>query len=640
MMQLNCNVNAEDLEKSQAYILKNFLSQKPFGLEFLLSFTFYFCICYFGYFPNITPTDTSYYLMISSVFLALGGGILYQIWKSGGILTKWYQSLSGMYLWEINAAGISISIHNPQMEIRQTFYPWSEVLALTDNEDAWYFYVHKNIAICIPKRASFTGGRYDIYIQASQYWSAHPDNYGMRLPTLPPSLYSTQKALICGLFKNIKYGLKNALFLKVKGLEFKSNISQLLAICLLDGIVIAIFDYARFYPNSIFNVYGVTQHASSLLLFSLACIAVVSLIAAKTWAIRLNTILVSSMLLPSIIYLAILQAFSIRSTSILWGLWGAFMFWLLLIMYRTLRNLFGLPTPTIISLLGIFTFIAFWAAELYPDQQIFIENYQEDNYQESKVDEETLYYQQPKLIENALARIAPHRTDKTDMYFLGFAGYGYQKVFSSEVKFAKNLFDTKFDTKQRSALLITHESTLENFPLANKHNLDSMLKGIAQKIDVEEDILFLFLSSHGSKKFELSISLYPLDMKDLPAKDIKKMLDNAGIKNRVIVVSACYSGGFIDVLKDENTLILTAARKDRTSFGCSDDADFTYFGQAYFVDSLQKGLSFTEAFENAKLLIASREKVEQFSDKPSLPQMYEGKAIKLKLDSWASSLHQ
>lgn len=641
MMQLNCNVNAEDLEKSQAYILKGLningaVKLKSFLVTFLVTSSGYLLL------QNINLEPAYYYLLILSGFLMLSSSIMIAIWKKRGGLTSWYQTLSGDYRWELNTAGITIQIDNKDK--RQSFYPWPQVLALTESEDAWHFYVLKNAAISIPKRAKFDGGPYELYIQSSEYWSSHPDNHGMRLPTSTPLTFSTEKIFFFNLFRNIKLGCKNAFFRKVNFLEFKVSISQLLSLFVIDCAISAFYDYTNFYPNAVFNVYGINNHISDLVLFLLASLVVVSLIAAKTWAIRLTTILISSMFLPSIIYLGILQALPISNIGLmwgLWGLWGLFVFWLLLITYQTIRHLFILPKPIVISLLGFFTLISLAATGMYPDQRIFIEDYKEnDNYQPSKIDEESVYYQQPILVEDALARIAPHRTDKTDMYFLGFAGYGYQKVFSSEVKFAKNLFDTKFDTKQRSALLITHESTLENFPLANKHNLDSMLKGIAQKIDVEEDILFLFLSSHGSKKFELSISLYPLDMKDLPAKDIKKMLDDAGIKNRVIVVSACYSGGFIDVLKDENTLILTAARKDRTSFGCSDDADFTYFGQAYFVDSLQKGLSFTEAFENAKLLIASREKVEQFSDKPSLPQMYEGKAIKLKLDSWASSLHQ
>ena len=84
-------------------------------------------------------------------------------------------------------------------------------------------------------------------------------------------------------------------------------------------------------------------------------------------------------------------------------------------------------------------------------------------------------------------------------------------------------------------------------------------------------------------------------------------MDRSGIRNRVIVISACYSGGFLDVLKDEYSLIMTAARRDRQSFGCGDTSVFTYFGEAYFVQALTREYSFIKAFYAAKRSIEQRE---------------------------------
>ena len=103
------------------------------------------------------------------------------------------------------------------------------------------------------------------------------------------------------------------------------------------------------------------------------------------------------------------------------------------------------------------------------------------------------------------------------------------------------------------------------------------------------------------------------------------MLQDAGIKWRVIVVSACYSGGFIEPLRDDNSIVITAAAPDRTSFGCEAGRDFTYFGEAYFRDALAKTRSFTEAFALAKDIVARKEAAENLT--PSLPQMWAGPAI-------------
>jgi hypothetical protein len=141
----------------------------------------------------------------------------------------------------------------------------------------------------------------------------------------------------------------------------------------------------------------------------------------------------------------------------------------------------------------------------------------------------------------------------------------------------------------------------------------------------DHDVLFLFLTSHGSHDHRFSLSFWPLGLYDLTPSDLRALLDDAGIQNRVIVISACYSGGFVDALKDPHTLVITAAAGDRTSVGCSNEADFTWFGRAYFDEALRKTRSFTEAFALAAPVVAERERHEGFD--PSNPQMVEGREI-------------
>jgi len=145
----------------------------------------------------------------------------------------------------------------------------------------------------------------------------------------------------------------------------------------------------------------------------------------------------------------------------------------------------------------------------------------------------------------------------------------------------------------------------------------------------EEDLLFLFLTSHGSKDHQFSLDLWPIKFHELDPPKLRALLDESGIKNRVVVVSACYSGGFVESLKSEDTLVITASAADKNSFGCSDDADWTYFGRAYFDEALRTTYSFVEAFELANPVIAAREVKEDFT--PSDPRLALGAAIKPKL---------
>ena len=119
------------------------------------------------------------------------------------------------------------------------------------------------------------------------------------------------------------------------------------------------------------------------------------------------------------------------------------------------------------------------------------------------------------------------------------------------------------------------------------------------------------------------------ELDGLSAETLRQLLDESRIKWRVIAISACYSGSFVETLKSPNTLIMTASRRDRTSFGCGNENDFTYFGEAYFSQALQKTHSFIDAFDLAKAAIAERESKEQLT--PSEPQIFIGDAIRPKL---------
>src|SRR6187402_1059368 len=99
----------------------------------------------------------------------------------------------------------------------------------------------------------------------------------------------------------------------------------------------------------------------------------------------------------------------------------------------------------------------------------------------------------------------------------------------------------------------------------------------------------------------------------LDAKDLAQMLRESGIRWRVIVVSACFSGTFVKPLADNHTIVITAAAKNRTSFGCSDQRDLTYFGEAFYRDAMPHATYLRTAFEVARKEIRERERAEDFT---------------------------
>ncbi len=248
---------------------------------------------------------------------------------------------------------------------------------------------------------------------------------------------------------------------------------------------------------------------------------------------------------------------------------------------------------------------------------------------------EQALYSQAALLDKSLNQLLPTQQETVNLYFVGVAGYGEQDVFMKEVDFIKQQFDDNYLTKQRSVVLINNKNTVARFPMATLTSIELTLKAVAEKMDRDNDILFLYLTSHGSEKHKLSIDQKGLDLADLPAQRLAEMLEELSVKWKVVVVSACYSGGFIPQLKNEHTLIMTAASHDKKSFGCSDAEDMTYFGRAFFKEALPGARSFDAAFKNAKKLIYAWE--ESF-DTHSSPQIHAPLPILAHLKKWRGQL--
>jgi Peptidase C13 family len=208
------------------------------------------------------------------------------------------------------------------------------------------------------------------------------------------------------------------------------------------------------------------------------------------------------------------------------------------------------------------------------------------------------------------------------MFFVGFAGVASQRVFAEEIKFGAKVVAERFAVKDRQLLLLNDRRDLTAFPIGTVTSLTYGLKLIGQKMNPDRDILFLALSSHRSSDPQLSVSNGTLGLQQLTGEDLSAALQASGIKRRIIVISACHAGAFIPQLKNPDTIIITAAAADKTSFGCSDDRDLTYFGEAFYRDALPKAQTLQDAFEQAKEAIGLREKQEH--QKASDPQAYFG----------------
>ncbi|MFP5427057.1 MAG: C13 family peptidase [Gammaproteobacteria bacterium] len=229
---------------------------------------------------------------------------------------------------------------------------------------------------------------------------------------------------------------------------------------------------------------------------------------------------------------------------------------------------------------------------------------------------------QGKLLADALAKV-PHSKPPIQLYSLVVAGDGQQSVFLREADYVSNMLKIRFGAHGQITL-VNHRDHLTDRPMATRENLTRAAKTLAERSG-PEDLVFVYLTSHGSHDHQLVLDQPRLQLADLSADELASSLAPLKDRDKVIVISACYSGGYIAPLKDDRTLIMTAARPDRVSFGCSEEADFTYFGDALFAEALNQTDDLKQAFELARASVAEREAREGFE--ASEPQLWAPPAV-------------
>ncbi|MGV8919714.1 MAG: C13 family peptidase [Pseudomonas sp.] len=229
---------------------------------------------------------------------------------------------------------------------------------------------------------------------------------------------------------------------------------------------------------------------------------------------------------------------------------------------------------------------------------------------------------QGPLLEKALAAV-PVSTPAVELYSLVVGGDGKQSVFMREADFVSKMLSTRFGAYGQITL-VNHRDHMSDRPLATRENINRAALTLAQRSG-PEDLIFIYLTSHGTHDHELVLDQPRLELTDLPADELAAVLAPLKNRDKVVVISACYSGGFIPALKDDKTVVITASRADRVSFGCSEEADFTYFGDALFAKALAETDDLQQAFNQAKTYVAAREASENFE--ASEPQIWAPKGV-------------
>ena len=442
--------------------------------------------------------------------------------------------------------------------------------------------------------------------------------------------------------RNLAAGLRLAFGLPVSLLAFRVSVRQFLLIVALGILIGALNDYLRAGPGAVLSPHAIVYEGFDAALFLL--LGAILSAAYRQGHLRLALPLIVLASQPALGIANLLLALpgnqgGLFGYSIQWAGFWLLVVWLALIYWRAVAIAL-VPREARVgwrSLAGGLVLLcsvplAIWANEPW----FYARSIPPAIATYANPASEDVLSKQPELLYDALTSLEDERPGQSDLYFVGFAPFAGEDVFRKDVDTARELFDDRFDTDGRSIELINNPNTMLDTPFATVSNLRATLSEIGDIIDPDQDVVMLYLSSHGTKDHKLTIAFPPLQLDSLSPQALKQMLDDAGIKWRIIVVSACYSGGFIDPLKDEHSLIITAAAADRTSFGCGTESAATYFGDALFNHALRFEDSFQKAFEDAKKLIAERERAEKRT--PSNPQIFVGRSMALRLPKLEAEL--
>jgi hypothetical protein len=328
---------------------------------------------------------------------------------------------------------------------------------------------------------------------------------------------------------------------------------------------------------------------------------------------------------------------ALMTTEMGWISFGIAIGWIALYVWRITERQQGRRGLAVAILMGVMSWQA--AAGLWLRHSAWEKDFSDAPARPSLTLSQEVFASQEALLAQTLEQIEGESTAAIQVYGLVYAPYA-QDVFLRESALVSDVMRERMDADGRVVKLLNHPSATETTPWATARNLKLAIEEIAKKMRRDRDVLMVYFTSHGGADHRLASSHWPLEVNDLTAAEVRQWLDEAGIRYRALVVSACYSGGWVQPLSDEHTLVMTAADPTHTSYGCGNRSELTFFGRAIFDEELRQTYSLEEAFENAVPRIRQREIDAKKTDGFSNPQIQVGAGFKSHWARWAAARAQ
>lgn len=226
---------------------------------------------------------------------------------------------------------------------------------------------------------------------------------------------------------------------------------------------------------------------------------------------------------------------------------------------------------------------------------------------------------QHQKLSKAIGKILPQRAGIIDAYVV-VIGMDSDPVFQKEAAEVLKVLERRYGATGRSLLLTSgSDAGLADAPQGSPAHLATAMAAIAAKMNVKEDVLVLYATTHGSADLGLVYRDGDNGYGMIAPKRMKALFADLQIERRIVLLSACYAGVFVPEMESKDSVIVTAASAYRTSFGCTPSNDWTFFGDALVNISLRKPQPLVKATEEASGLISTWEA--KLGLYPSQPQV-------------------
>ena len=441
---------------------------------------------------------------------------------------------------------------------------------------------------------------------------------------------------IGSLLRNLGAGARLASFRRIDRLAFRIDLPQLILLFLLSALIDFAGDWFRAAEPREFSLLGAGSefYAAALLLFGAAVIAFGN--RQRHIALALPVVAMASLPLVQVVhYLPYVVPPGTIPVEFQLAVEYAIVSWIVVVLIRCVAVAFA-PMPPYGWLRaiggGLLLAAPIWFGSALMTSEPWWRGAGDAAPAAGGINagSEAVLAAQAFLLDHVLESLQDERPGQPDLYFVGFAPDGRTDAYRTDSEAAQATMDGRWGAAGRSVMLLNNPQTLLTVPFATVSNLRETLNEIGAIIDPEDDVVMIYLAGRGTADHRLLAEQPPLSLVELAPLGLKQLLDDADIKWRIIVVSACYSGGFIAPLKNDYTMIITDARDDRAAFGCGGRTPPAFFGDAFFDKGLANGDSFEAAFEKAKTLVAERERDAGYAP-PSEPQMVVGDEMAAKI---------